>query len=240
MSSIHLFRGVRRVAAGMALSLLLLGCGCSSPAVEAGENAGAHTGQHPSTQSGHGQSGQVQSGQVQSGQVQSGQGQSIAASDGPATAVPDSAKADSGLPFRDGENLPAGTMITVRLQKDLTADHPNSSTTFDAIVDHAIVVEGATLVTRGANVLGRVESANTSMMKRNQGYVRLTLATLSIGGRELPLQTASLVARGNADAPQDSENEAAKAVVHLEKGRRLTFRLTEPVLLASQQAVPGH
>jgi hypothetical protein len=164
----------------------------------------------------------------------------MAASDGGATAVPDAAKSDPGLPFRDGENLPAGTMITVRLQKDLTADNPDSSTMFDAVVDHAIVVAGATLVTRGTNVMGRVESAKTSMIKQNQGYVRLTLATLSVGGRDLPMQTASLFARGNAAAPQDSENEAAMPVVHLEKGRRLTFRLTEPVLLASQQAVPGH
>lgn len=226
MSSIHLFRGVRGVAGGIGLFLLLLGCGCSSPAVEAGESGGAHTSQRASTQAGQGQS----------GQVQSGQGQSMAPSVGPATAVPDAAKAEPGLPFRDGENLPAGTMITVRLQKELTADHPDSSTTFDAVVDHAIVVEGATLVTRGANAIGRVESANTSMMKQDQGYVRLTLATLSIGGRELPVQTASLFARGQADAPL--ENQAAKPVVHLEKGRRLTFRLTEPVLLASQQAAP--
>ena len=162
----------------------------------------------------------------------------MAPSDGAATVPPDAAKAEPGLPFRDGENLPAGTMITVRLQRDLTADNPDSSTTFDAVVDNAIVVEGATLVIRGTNVMGRVEAASASMMKQDQGYVRLTLATLSIGGRELPVQTASLFARGNAAAPQDSENEAAKAVVHLEKGRRLTFRLTEPVLLASQQSVP--
>lgn len=226
MSSIHLFRGVRRVAGGIGLSLLLLACGCSSPAVEAGESGVAHTGEHPSTQSGQGQSGQV------------GHGQSMAPSDGAAKAVPDSAHAEPGLPFRDGENLPAGTMITVRLQKDLTADNPDSSATFDAVVDHAIVVEGATLVTRGTNAMGRVEAANASMMKQDQGYVRLTLASLSIGGRDLPVQTASLFARGNAAAPQDSENDASKPVVHLEKGRRLTFRLTEPVLLASQQAVP--
>jgi hypothetical protein len=240
MSAVNLFRGLRLIAAGAALSLLLLACGCSSPAVEAGENTAVPTGQHPSDQSGQGQSGQGQPGQVQSGQVQSRQGQSAASSEGAASAVPDPAKADPGLPFRDGENLPAGTMITVRLQKDLTADNPDSSTTFDAVVDHAIVVEGATLVTRGANVMGRVESANASMMKQDQGYVRLTLATLSIGGRDLPVQTASLFARGNAAAPRDSENEAAKPVVHLEKGRRLTFRLTEPVLLASQQGMPGH
>lgn len=233
MSAVNLFRGVRRAAEGMALSLLLLACSCSSPAVEAGENAAVPAGQHPSNQSGQGQSGQSLS-----GPVQSGQGQSAASSDGAATALPDAAKAEPGLPFRDGENLPAGTMITVRLQKELTADHPDSSTTFDAVVDHAIVVEGATLVIRGTNVMGRVEAASASMMKQDQGYVRLTLATLSIGGRELPVQTASLFARGNAAAPQDTENEAAKAVVHLEKGRRLTFRLTEPVLLASQQSVP--
>ncbi len=233
MSSV-LFRGVRLAAGGIGLSLLLLGCGCSSPAVEAGESGPAPTGQHAATQAGQSQSGQGRSAQGQSGQLQSGQGQSAAPADGVATAVPDANRADPGLPFRDGENLPAGTMITVRLQKDLAADNPDS--TFDAVVDHAIVVEGATLVTRGANAMGRVESAKASMMKQNQGYVRLTLATLSIGGRELPVQTASLVARGNADVPL--ENQAAEPVVHLEKGRRLTFRLTEPVLLASQQPVP--
>jgi hypothetical protein len=133
------------------------------------------------------------------------------------------------------KNLPVGTMLTVRLKDPVWTDAPDASGTFEAIVDEAITVEGITLISRGANVSGRVESAGASTIKSNRNYVRLTLDSISLGGRDFPIQTSSLFARGQAsisasDAPGDS-----LAVIHLDKGRRLTFRLTEPVYVASQK-----
>ena len=149
-------------------------------------------------------------------------------------------KTEGDLPFHDLQSLPAGTLLTVRLKSSVSADNPAASSTFEAVVDEPVTIEGYTLVPRGAGVAGRVESARASSASvlaskvKGNGYFRVTLDSLDIAGKELRLQTSSLFARGNA-----AGRDAALGLITLEKGRRLTFRLTEPVYLALQQALPG-
>ena len=143
-------------------------------------------------------------------------------------------KAETGLPFREPQNLPAGTLLTVRLKNPLSAESPGSNGTFEAVVDQPVVIEGNQLVPLGATVVGRVESAQASNLKPNRGYVRLALDSIHLAGLTLPIQTSSLFVRGNpgeTEVPQDEapQNEEAPTVIRLEKGRRLTFRLTEPM-----------
>lgn len=120
------------------------------------------------------------------------------------------------------------------------SNHPNSNQPgangkFLALVDEPVIVEGTTVVPRGASVAGRIESTRFSTTKPNHGYVRLTLDLVDIAGRELPIRTSSLFARGNAG---DLHARNTPAVVSLEQGRRLTFRLTEPVYVVGQSTDP--
>jgi len=156
------------------------------------------------------------------------------------TAENEKLRPDRNLPFRDSQSLPAGTLVTVRLKNPIAADNPGFSGVFDAVVDEAVLVEGNELLPRGASVAGRVESARASGLHRNRGYVRLTLDSLNIAGRELPIQTASLFVRGNISATQVSEGISSPQVVRLESGRRLTFRLAEAVPIASPPDSPLH
>ncbi len=148
--------------------------------------------------------------------------------------------AESALPFRDDQNLPAGTMLTVRLKTPITTDKPGASDTFEAVVDEPLVIDGNILIPRGASVAGRVESARAFKATRNRGYVRLILDSIDVAGRDLPVQTSSLFARGNLDDLGAAGGDTSVAVIHLEKGRRLTFRLAEPVYLANQRPIPAH
>ncbi len=147
-----------------------------------------------------------------------------------------------GLPFQDSQNLPVGTLLTVRLKDPVSADESGSGSTFEAVVDKPVVVDGNMLVPRGASVAGRVESARASAVERSRGYVRLTLDEIAIAGHDLPIQTSSLFARANADGQQSLAGTHLTSVstIHLEKGRQLTFRLTEPVYVASQRPLPTH
>ena len=144
--------------------------------------------------------------------------------------------ADIGVPFRDPHSLPVGTLLTVRLKDPISSDRSGSSTIFTAVVDEPIVIEGETMVPRGSSVTGRVESAHPSMVNRSQGYVRLSLDAVDVDGRDMPIRTSSLFARGRMDEPQTPD---AEAVVGVEQGRRLTFRLTEPVFMVSKVVIPG-
>lgn len=130
--------------------------------------------------------------------------------------------AEAGPPFQNSPVLPAGALLTVRLRVPLIAG-TGSKEPFDAVLDEPVVVEGNTLIPRDAVVSGRVESARTSKVRPDRGYVRLSLDSVQVDGLAMPVETASLFAR------QLPASHADSATIRLEKGRRLTFRLKEPI-----------
>ncbi len=145
------------------------------------------------------------------------------------------------LPFHDPQNLPAGTLLTVRLNAPISSDKPAGNATFEAVVDQPVVIDGNKLIPRGAAVSGRVESARTSNLKRNRGYIRLVLESIHLSGASLPVQTASLFVRGSAAdaiALKVPSSGPSASGIRLEKGRLLTFRLTEPIYVAASQRTP--
>jgi hypothetical protein len=145
-------------------------------------------------------------------------------------------ESEAGIPFRDPQSLPAGTLLTVRLKDAISSTSSGAPSTFAAVVDEPIVIEGETLVARGASAAGRVESVHSATMNANQGYLRLSLEVVDIAGRDLPIRTSSLFARGRKG---ESRARDVSPTVGLEQGRRLTFRLAEPLYMASKAANPG-
>jgi hypothetical protein len=186
--------------------LALLWMGCSHPATERSENSRTEAAQQRDPLR---------------------QADSAAADSHPQpVATAGGAAPGSDVPFADPQSLPAGTMLTVRLTTPVSSDSPRASGTFVAVVDEPVVVEGTTLVPRGAQAAGRIEAARPSTVNRNQGYVRLTLDVVDVAGWDLPIRTSSLFARGKAG---DSPAGEGPTMVSLEPGRRLTFRLTDAV-----------
>ena len=149
------------------------------------------------------------------------------------------AKSNPGLPFTDSQGLPAGTLLTVRLRNPVSAGNATTNRPFDAEVDEPILIAGSTMLPRGARVEGRVESARASRMKKDQGYVRLTLDSIDVDGQALPIQTASLFVRGSAAENQAVEGKGSPQIVRLQGGRRLTFRLSGAVSITGQSSIPA-
>ncbi|HET9306214.1 MAG TPA: hypothetical protein VFO46_09325 [Candidatus Sulfotelmatobacter sp.] len=150
------------------------------------------------------------------------------------TPGPSGKAADNSVPFHERENLPAGTLISVRLKTPISVEDPDAGDGFDAVVVEPVVIEGDTLIPPGILVSGTVESARTSQVKRNRGYVRLKLASVHIGSLDVPVQTASLFAR------QSPLSYGSPRTIRVEQGRRLTFALAEPVFIASQHGQAAH
>lgn len=140
------------------------------------------------------------------------------------------------LPFRD-LSIPAGTLLTVRLQNTVSADHPGDSGSFEAVMDEPVVVDGNTIVPKGSSVAGRVESASVSQMRGNRGYLRLVLDSIDIAGHEMPVLTSSLFTRARTQSNSYAATDAPSNPITLEKGRRLTFRLAQPLYLASPRLI---
>lgn len=142
------------------------------------------------------------------------------------------------LPFRAGLRpriLPSGTLMTVQLEDSLSTSRVHAGDAFTASVAAPLSVDGDTLVERGTAVTGRVESAQSQTdrpgLAPSSGYFRLTLNAITIEGRQLALQTSSLFARGQPSSFLSASNpsELRSDGVQVQKGRRLTFRLTAPL-----------
>jgi len=220
------FRGRRGLTIAITLLSLLGAVGCAPPGgLQSGEDA-------------------TPAGQQQIPFHEGGGRQSHPGNPSTAQDSGNDAKPETDLPFHDPQNLPAGTLLTVRLKNPISAEHPDATATFEAVVDQPILMEGNKLVPAGATVSGRVESARASNLKRNRGYLRLTLASIHLAGVDVPLQTSSLFVGGNAgqtQAPQSQarDGEASATVLRLERGRRLVFRLTQPVYVAATLQAPA-
>ncbi len=142
------------------------------------------------------------------------------------------------LPFRAESRpriLPSGTLLTVQLEDSLSSAKVHAGDAFTASVAAPLAVDGDTLVERGTAVTGRVESAQSQTdrpgLVPDSGYFRLTLNAITIKGRQLALQTSSLFARGRSPNPGSPGNpsDLRSDGVQVQKGRRLTFRLTAPL-----------
>jgi hypothetical protein len=199
------FRALVGFFTWLALLSFLLDAGCSRPTEfsDAGGGAPADQGQAPFREA-------------------EGKGPADSNNTAVSLASDKSPKTEVSLPFRDPDNLPAGTLLTVRLKNPLSAEDPEARSPFEGVIDEPITVDGKVLVPSGANVAGWVQSARSSREK-GSAFLRVTLDSIDIAGKDLRIQTSSLFARGNG-----ASHSSAMQAITLEKGRRLTFRLTEP------------
>lgn len=96
------------------------------------------------------------------------------------------------------ENLtiPVGTVVNVRLQNSVSSATAEPGQNFDAVLDEPLVANGKTVAPRGAAVTGRVVEAKSSGRLHSSGYLRLTLASITVNGKAMPIETSSLFAKG--------------------------------------------
>jgi len=124
-------------------------------------------------------------------------------------------------------SIPAGTAIAIRLQSSLSSAESHSADQFEAVLDDPIVVQGKTLAPTGAAITGTVLEAR-SCGPREPGYLRVTLSSLVLNGKTVEVHTSSLFAKGGARKLVRSGARPANDV-QFSTGRRLTFRLIQPL-----------
>jgi hypothetical protein len=133
-----------------------------------------------------------------------------------AQAAGDTASGDSGLPFgndtssKNGNDasgntsalvphkvtIPAGTAISVRLQQAVSSASARSGDSFDAVLDEPLVIDGRTIAPTGAEAKGRVVAAKSSGRLHKPGYLRLALASVTIDGKSVPIESSSVSVQG--------------------------------------------
>jgi hypothetical protein len=161
-------------------------------------------------------------------------------------AVPLDPKTPDSAPFRASphHSLPAGTLVTVRLENSLSIAQLHPGDSFKASIAAPITLHGDTLVGVGTPVTGRLENAQVPVDRTGfapkAALFRLTLDTMTVDGKPLPLQTSSLFARATLKSGASAGGPGAQPIsadYRLQKGRQLTFRLTSPVIFSDLNSV---
>ncbi len=151
------------------------------------------------------------------------------ASEGAHPAVSPDPKMANSLPFGPtARTLPSGTLVTVQLENTLSTAKVRAGDSFTASVAAPLAIDGDRLIERGTAATGHIESMRS---RAGAGYFQLTLNAITVDGRPVLLQTSSLYARATAQQPDG---------VRVQKGRRLTFRLTSPVTVGEPKSTANH
>jgi hypothetical protein len=132
--------------------------------------------------------------------------------------------------------IPTGMPITVRIESAVSSANSHPGDPFQAVLDVPIVVDGATIAAAGSAIAGKVVGAKAASPDNEFGFVRLTLASVTIDGRTLPLQTANVFVKAAASYPMPARHVGVQAAqrfatkdVEFPAERRLTFRLTQAI-----------
>ncbi len=161
------------------------------------------------------------------------------------------ASAAQQLPFADGKVLvvPANSAIYVRLQQTISSATARAGQDFAALLDEPLLVDGKTVAPQGTLVTGKVVAASEPGHRHGASYLRITLSSLVLNGKTMPLQTNSVFVGGRSYKNRNialtsggtdgaffgavGKSTAAFATEKKEVGfvadRRLGFRLTQPV-----------
>ena len=145
--------------------------------------------------------------------------------------------------------IQAETRIVVRLPADLSSDRFHAGQWFQATLDYPLFFEGHIVARRGSPISGKILSAKAPASE-SAGYLRLTIVSLTVDGQSVPVHTSSAFLRGRTTAgielaanPTESrqkpvgtpvlagDNLDATKPEAAPEGRRISVRLTEPILL---------
>lgn len=88
------------------------------------------------------------------------------------------------------------TMIYVRLQQSLSSASAQAGQKFSAVLDEPLLAGNQTVAPGGASVTGSVVAVRNSGRLHNAGYLRITLTSIQVDGRAVPLETSSVFAGG--------------------------------------------
>lgn len=110
-----------------------------------------------------------------------------------------------GVPIPPQLTLPAGTLVTVRVNQPLSSDHNERDDAFTGTLAQPVVVDGLVVARRGQPVQGRVVDAQKA--GRTTGTSRLGLELTYLGvvdGQQLPVQTQLVERRGGTSIGRDA------------------------------------
>jgi len=99
--------------------------------------------------------------------------------------------------------LPVGTELTARLVDSLSSKDSNAGDTFQATLDKPVVVDGTTVIPKGADVSGKVTNAVPSGRLKQRAELWVTLTEVKVGGKTYEISTSTTGQKEGSKATRD-------------------------------------
>jgi hypothetical protein len=101
--------------------------------------------------------------------------------------------------------IPAGTLLSVRVDDHLSSSTTHSGDSFRASLDQPVVIDGAVIAERGAKVEGRVTESDPGGKVRGTATLQLELVRLNTSdGQRLRLQTEGFTKQAQKSTKKDA------------------------------------
>jgi hypothetical protein len=110
--------------------------------------------------------------------------------------------------------LPAGSLITVRLDEALSSDRNQPGDSFRAVLDQPLAVDGLVVAERKARIMGRIVDANQAGRVKGVSLLSLELTQMTTSdGQKVKLQTETFSKQGDTSKKADAAKIGAAAAI---------------------------
>jgi hypothetical protein len=108
--------------------------------------------------------------------------------------------------------IPAGTLLTVRIDQTLSSEMNESGDNFRATLDTPLVIDGYVIAERGARAQGRVVEVDRGGRVRGTASMTLELVSVtSSDGQRIRVETASFARQAERSRGRDAAKVGAAA-----------------------------
>ena len=98
--------------------------------------------------------------------------------------------------------IPAGTTLSVRMTDSLDSKKNRTGETFRATVDAPLIVDGKTVVPKGAEAIGRITELQEPGHFKGRPYIAVELTALNFDGKSVTVRTSSYQEAGPSRTKQ--------------------------------------
>jgi hypothetical protein len=109
--------------------------------------------------------------------------------------------------------VPAGTSLVIRMIDDVDSERDSVGQTFRASTDEAVVVNGETVIPRGADVVAKLVADRDAGRLTGRTELTLDLQTVTVNGRPVEVATGEVTQQGESRSRQTATRTGGGAAL---------------------------
>jgi hypothetical protein len=109
--------------------------------------------------------------------------------------------------------VPAGTSLVIRMIDDVDSERDSVGQTFRASVDEPVVVDGQTVIPRGADVLAKLVADKDAGRLTGRSELTLDLQSVNVNGTQVAVATGEVTQQGESRTRQTATRTGGGAAL---------------------------